>query len=210
MSGLLIAIEGLDASGKATQSKRLAARLTGFVFSFPRYDALPLGPVIRAHLLGQVALRDWDKAGDVYRIHAADATMFQSLMLADKCDSSVEIRKMLAGGRHVVCDRWIPSSLCYGRGDKLDPAWLDRMHATLPQADINVFLNVSPEEALRRRPEARDRYELDRQKQALVRRNYEHLWAEHKGDPRWAVVDGEADVDTVEEHVWQAVQRVLR
>lgn len=207
---LLIAIEGLDASGKNTQAKRLAWRLNGIVFAFPRYDALPLGPVIRAHLLGQVALRKWDKDGaDLYPIHAADATMFQSLMLADKCDASVEIRKMLADGRHVVCDRWIPSSRCYGRGDRIDPGWLDRMHALLPQADINIFINVSPEEALRRRPEARDRYERDRQKQALVRRNYEHLWAEHKGDPRWAVIDGEADVDTVEEHVWQAVQRVL-
>ena len=46
----------------------------------------------------------------------------------------------------------------------------------LPPGDLNIFIDVPEEEALRRRPEMRDRFEKDREKQKVVRANYETLW----------------------------------
>jgi dTMP kinase len=216
---MLVAIEGLDSSGKATQAKILAERMDAALFAFPRY-LTTVGQVIKQHLLGNVALmyehvidssdHTIDSMG-VNRRDTADPLMFQALMLADKYDAAVAIRRHLSAGRHVICDRWIPSSQCYGTADGLDSGWLDRMHASLPIADLSIFLAVSPEEALRRRPEARDRYERDREKQAVVRANYEYMWSENMADPlqadRWARVDGEAPVEEVTERIWACITR---
>lgn len=198
---MLIAIEGTDASGKNTQTKLLCDRLvrsgrTVELFSFPRYET-PVGQVIRAHLHGAVALM---REGVV---DAADPLMFQALMLTDKYLAAAHIREVLRAGGVVVCDRWIPSSQCYGKADGLDPAWLDRMHSSLPQADLNIFIDVPVEEAMKRRPEARDRYEQDREKQKAVRKNYEALWRNPPaGAGIYRTVNGVGTIEEVAERIW--------
>jgi dTMP kinase len=163
------------------------------LFSFPRYAELPVGPAIRRSL-------QQEAQGDANLV-------YQCLNIADKLDAAYAIRKHLSEGVHVVCDRWIPSSYCYGAADGLDTGWLERMHASLPQADLNILLDVAPEEALRRRPEARDRYEKDRTKQEAVRANYEALWARnmYSSSAGWIVVDGALPVDEVEDTIRHVV-----
>jgi dTMP kinase len=172
---LFICIDGLDAAGKATQTKLLAERIRAegrevFTYSFPRYDT-PVGAAIKRLLVGTTTLtRPLDEPSEDI------ALVLQALMLADKCDAIKEITERLMAGAVVICDRWIPSALCYGAADGLDVAWLASIHFPLLDADMNVFIDVSPEEALRRRPEARDRFERDREKQAAVRKQYTKLW----------------------------------
>lgn len=209
---MMIVIEGLDSAGKATQTKRIAARLreTGrnvHVYSFPRYETA-VGKAIRRHLVREIAVT---AAG----VRAPeDAMIFQTMQAADKHDAAVDIRKQLAAGDFVVCDRWIPSSYCYGSADGLDPEWLDRMHASLPIADLNIFLDVSAEEALRRRPGMRDRYEENRELQQRVRENYQRLWRRNSGNEAWWTVDGEshlsdpeACLQEVESRIWGLIRR---
>ncbi len=217
---MLIVCEGVDAAGKATQSRALAQRLDAALFSFPRYGT-PVGKAIKRHLHGEIQLCEvrhlLDPGGQTgrtqHREALEDALVFQSLNLLDKSDAASEIRRLLLNGQHVVCDRWIPSSRCYGAADGLDPAWLERMHASLPQADLNIFLDITPEEALRRRPEARDRYERDRDKQAAVREQYKQLWA--SGGDKYVTVDGDGGgsgdgpIFVVAERVWEVVAKRL-
>jgi dTMP kinase len=223
---VLIAIEGADGAGKATQSKLLADRITrhnitAHVFSFPRYDT-PIGRAIKRHLVQETMLAeaapvmrslsgyvsDREPLRASMRRAPEDALMFQCLALADKYDAANDMREIFSRGEHVVCDRWIPSSFCYGTSDGLDPTWLKRMHSSLPQADLNIFIDISPEETLRRRPEVRDRYEQDREKQKVVRVKYQELWA--KGAfPTWQVVSGEGSIDEVADRIWKAFSRVV-
>lgn len=218
---MLISVEGIDGSGKATQSGILARRLDAAVFSFPQYGT-EVGKVIKRHLLGLISLREEHTidssdhtidGNTVYRKAPEDALVFQGLMLVDKSLAANDIRSALTGGQHVVCDRWIPSSQCYGAADGLDAAWLERMHASLPQADLNIFLDIMPEEAVRRRPEARDRYERDRAKQVAVRAEYQKLWA--AGGDKYVTVDGDGGgsgdgpIFTVAERVWEVVAKRL-
>lgn len=216
---MLVCIEGCDGSGKATQSKLLVERVArnnvhATLFSFPRYDT-PIGHTIKRHLMREIVLNEvkhvLDSGGQTGRTLTRraqeDALMFQCLMLADKSDAASEMRAILTRGGHIVCDRWIPSSYCYGSSDGLEPAWLDRMHSSLPQADLNLFLDIPPEEAVRRRPEAGDRYEQDREKQKVVRTNYEALW-KRGSYPTWQVVNGEGAIEEVAERIWRAVVNV--
>ena len=105
--GKLICLEGIDGSGKSTvvsrvvnelvRNYRIAAVLTREPTSGP------IGKLIREYLDGS------KKAWDPYTI--------QMLMRADRlehlADEAVGIRKMLDGGIHVICDRYMLSSVVY-------------------------------------------------------------------------------------------------
>lgn len=229
---MFISIDGTDGAGKATQTKLLAERVRAAgreaaVLSFPRYDT-PVGAAIKRLLTGE---RHIIKAGSVESVSitaGASATMYetddedealilQSLFLTDKADAITEIVDHLNDGTVVICDRWIESALCYGPADGLDPDWLERIHFPMLNADLSIFLDVSPQEALRRRPEARDRFERDREKQARVYANYLDLWKCDVGgltivqsDPYqyYARVDGEGTIEEVTDRLFKEVVKV--
>ncbi len=200
---MLIAIEGADGVGKATQTKLLAERFItegehAVVFSFPRYDT-PLGAVIKRLLTGTTSFKG--PAQD-------DAMFLQAAMTADKYAAWTDIGRYLGRGHHVVCDRWTSSAIAYGAADGLDQAWLAQIQQTLPAADVNVLLVISEEDALSRRPELRDRYEQDRAKQAAVRQMYAGLWGARQAIDRrrkWVTVDGSGSPDAVHERIWAQV-----
>ena len=193
-TGKLIAFEGGDGVGKATQSllsvETLMKKGRGVAhFSFPRYET-EVGKKIRAMLVGEIP---WDPL------------MFQTLMLADKCDANTEISDLLASGDDVVCDRWLASAKVYGASDGLDPAWLERTHSVLAQPDLTILLSVRESVALARRPGLRDRYEKDRDKQVAVAARYEEL----ARIERWMVINGEGTVEGVASLVSYAIKSEL-
>ena len=218
---MLIVLEGLDACGKNTQSKRLVDKLIrvgreAVLYSFHRYDT-ELGKAIKRHLLCETAVVEVAHASlvtdDVLaavptRRAPEDAMVFQAMATIDKYDAAAEIEDHLRMGRFVVCDRWTQSALAFGWADGLSVEWLHRIQARLPKADLNILLEISPEEAQRRRPVLRDRYEKDRTKQALVATNYEALWRDpsvHAAWSRWVKVDGNGTVEEVADRIWAQV-----
>lgn len=205
---MFIVVEGLDASGKNTQAKALADRFTrngrtANLYSFPRYET-PVGEVILRILKGTSRLTFPDEGRD-----DGEALVLQALMTADKLDAAPKIRRQLRSGEDVICDRWTPSAECYGAADGLPREWIERIQDSLPDAEFYFFIAVSEEEALRRRPKLRDRYEKDRAKLAIVRRNYETMWAAKRQtgfrNAVWTAVDGEGTPDEVTQRIWDAI-----
>jgi thymidylate kinase len=147
--------------------------------------------------------------GDSYwRQAPEDAMIFQCMMTIDKYAAEPEMRAFLKEG-HVVADRWWPSAYVYGVADGLDAGWLSGIHACLLKADLHILLEVSLEEAVRRRPERRDRYERDHHKQERVRKLYRELWEAHGtayGDS-WVILDGTGSVEDVSARVMSAIDR---
>lgn len=212
----LIALEGGDGVGKATQSSRLVENLKAsgrgaVLYSFPRYDT-DVGRAICRHLTNDImvacehAIDSSDHEVDgtvVYRRAPEDALFFQSLMLADKYGAEPEIEDHLRQGRFVVCDRWKASALAYGAADGLPVEWLERIHERLTSASMTILLEVPEAVALERRFVLRDRYERDRGKQAQVVARYAEL--AKKG--RWQVVDGNQTVAEVSRSIWWHVSK---
>ena len=103
MSGVLIAFEGLDQSGKETQARMLAARLTAAggqvrIVSFPDY-ATPIGTELHRALHGE-------------REYGPD--VIQMLMIANRYEWKPAILQALAEEQIVVADRYLASSVAYG------------------------------------------------------------------------------------------------
>lgn len=170
----IIAIEGLDASGKATHSKLLAERLRGTRFSFPNYES-PTGKAILGHLK-----KEWT-AVDYYGGQAdCDALVFQSLQIANRLELVPQILEAATKGP-VVFDRYWASGVVYGSLDGLESNWLEKVQALpMPPADVQILLDIDVEESFKRRPERRDRYELDREFLEKVRAAYLALFKERR------------------------------
>jgi len=113
MSGLLIAFEGLDQSGKQTQAERLRDHLKqsgrkARLVSFPDY-ATSIGEEIARALQGE---RDYGP------------DVMQLLYVANRYERKADIQRWLDGGLVLVCDRYTASTVAYGEAFGLDPGWL--------------------------------------------------------------------------------------
>ena len=113
----------------------------------------------------------------------------------DKYDAASEIKALDRKGQFVVLDRYWPSACCYGADDGLDFSSMLRINACLPPADLYVLLDISVDRTTSRRPEARDRYERDKEKLTRVRSRYLHMWqimsqAKVPSQGAWVVLNG--------------------
>jgi dTMP kinase len=190
MRGSLIAFEGLDQSGKQTQAERVRDRVTALgrecrLLSFPDYQT-PIGIEISKALHGE-------------RDYAAD--VMQLMYVANRYEKRDEMKKALAGGTILVCDRYLASSIAYGEAQGLDPAWLRDIQKFLPQPDLTILLDIAPETAVERKATNRDRYERDLALLSRVRDSY-HRQAAHDG---WLRLDGERSRDAVSADVLSAL-----
>lgn len=173
---MLIAIEGLDQSGKATQAQRLRDQLRdegtrARLVSFPDYGTA-IGEEIARALQGE-------------REHSPE--VMQLLYVANRYERRDDLERWLSGGLVVVCDRYTASSVAYGEAQGLDTDWLAQIQRFLPVADLTILLDVAPRLAVERKTVGRDRYERDLVLLDRVRESY----LRQAEQPGWIRVDGE-------------------
>ena len=194
MSGLLIAFEGLDQSGKQTQAELLRDRLKqdgrkARLVSFPDYGT-SIGEEIARALTGE---RDYGP------------DVMQLLYIANRYERKPDLQRWLDGGLILVCDRYVASSIAYGEAQGLDPGWLTDLQKFLPLASLTIMLDIAPETAVQRKATDRDRYERDLAMQGRVRDSYRRQAAAN----RWTTVDGERPKDAIAADVFSAAQSVI-
>ena len=141
---LFIAIEGIDGSGKSTQAKNIAKRLEAeghkIYLTFEPTD-MRIGKMIRSILGGK---------------EKADEKVIAALFVADRLDHILHetngILKKLAEGYTVITDRYYFSSYAY-HGAHMDIDWViqsNKMAANILKPTVNLFIDVSPEIAMKR------------------------------------------------------------
>lgn len=194
MRGLLIAFEGLDQSGKQTQTERLRDRLVEAgrqvrLLSFPAYDT-PIGQEIRQALAGT---REWG------------ADVMQLLYIANRYEARPLIEHDLTRGAILLCDRYMASSIAYGESQGLDAGWLRDAQRQLPQPDLTFLLDIAPEVSARRKATDRDKFERDLELLARVRESY----LRQAAAGGWIRLDADRDRAAVADDVFEAVKRLL-
>jgi dTMP kinase len=105
--GSLIALEGIDGTGKGTQARMLmealaSRRRKAELFSFPSYEKTLGGSLVAAYLDGEM--------GDP---HAIDSRLTAVLYALDRFEMKSGIERALAAGKTVVCDRYVGSNLAH-------------------------------------------------------------------------------------------------
>lgn len=203
----LIVLEGIDGSGKATHSRKLCERLKNVFetepitrLEFPQYESTT-GRLIQAHLQEKWTVPDYHGGTEAT---VADELTFQALMTVNRYEMADEIETLRQWGP-VVLDRYWPSGYAYGTANGLDPDWLLRVHACLPQPDVCLLIDIPPEVSWERRPTRRDRYEKKPDLLKQARFNYHYLFSQMSHQyPNWFIipVDGKDSVETVQDRIW--------
>jgi dTMP kinase len=139
VGGRFISFEGGEGSGKSTQLRRLAARLSAqdvIVITTREPGGTPGAEDIR-QLLVEGEPGRWDGRVEALLVNAARADHVARL-----------IRPALAEGKWVLCDRYVHSTLAYqGAARGLDDAELRQLHAFATGdlwPDLTIVLDVDP------------------------------------------------------------------
>ncbi|HAA61275.1 MAG TPA: dTMP kinase [Planctomycetaceae bacterium] len=220
--GLLVAIEGIDGSGKGTQARQLVDRLnsesisTGLL-SFPRYSETLFGRAIGEFLNGEFG-----------PLEAVAPQLSATLYAGDRFESRDVLTEALANHQVVVCDRYVPSNLAH-QGSRVPAArqgalieWIEQIEYEvfgLPRPDAVVWLDVPPHVSRRlialKAPrdyteKAADLQEADLEYQIGVHQAYRMLAADRD---HWFRVDGlvenSQDVRSIE-HIGDEVLNIVR
>jgi len=219
----LIAVEGIDGSGKGTQSARLVEHLcqagySAALLSFPRYQETRFGQQIGRFLNGQF--------GELDQVHPVLVSL---LFAGDRLESRRIILDQLARHDVVVCDRYVASNMAH-QGAKTSPRelpelldWIEfiefQQHQ-LPRPDLTLWfdLPVSVAQELITRKNQRsytdrttDLQEADTEYLERVRGVYAQL---AEGNPHWrpisVVQSGTCrGIDEVANEAWSIVRQHL-
>ncbi|MDD3190986.1 MAG: dTMP kinase [Candidatus Pacebacteria bacterium] len=144
--GFFIVLDGIDGSGKATQTELLIQRLkkagykTGTI-DFPQYYDNFFGKLTGEYLTGKLGSVDPKLASILYAL--------------DRWESKGEIEKALKEGKVFVCDRYMSANMIH-QGGRVPNAknrkemmvFLKKMEFEIfgiPKPDIVLYLDVLPE-----------------------------------------------------------------
>lgn len=224
LMAVLIAIEGIDGSGKGTQARLVTKRLArlGYQTSsiqFPRYSATAFGAAIGDFLNGRF--------GSLDEVHPQLAAV---LYAGDRFESLGVLAEAMASSDIVVLDRFTASNLAHQaaklQGQEREKLidWInDIEHRVfgLPRPNLNILLDISSDwsrELVSRKAardytsEEADIQESDRPYLERVRECYRDIATSQNN---WAVVkclgsDGELrNVDTISDDILERIMPLL-
>lgn len=198
---LLIALEGLDACGKGTQTELLVKALAGQAFKFPHY----------ASASGQQILKAFNNPHPDPELAAYS---LQALQTVNRLEERQRLYDMLNEG-DVVLDRYTVSALAYGMADGLPYEWLDAIQLSdIPTPDYQILIDIPVDLSFVRRPDRADAYEANRDRMEKVRANYLELFAVEGGvtwdwkgkQTLWCLVDGDGTIAEVHQRILTCLQ----
>ena len=209
-SGLFITFEGMDGSGKTTQMHRLAARLRALgrtVLETAEPGGPPVAMQIRRILLDS-ANQELSPTTEILLYFASRAQNVDQWILP-----------ALERGEIVLSDRFTDSSLVYqGTGRNLGAdtvADLERIACRGLKPHLTLLVDVDAEASLARArarnaaaPHCETR--LDDESIEFHKRVWEAYHELARSEPeRVKIVDGRADLDTIERAIWEIVKRYV-
>lgn len=148
MHGKIIVFEGIDGSGKGTQSKKLYKYLKEkkekvILLEFPCYSETFFGKEVGHYLNGDF--------GGLDEVHPKLSAM---LYAGDRFEKKETILKHLKKGYIVICDRYVPSNIAHQSAKIEDKTtqknlikWISKLEYKifgLPKPDIIFFMDMNP------------------------------------------------------------------
>ena len=203
--GRFIVIEGIDGAGKTTQIELLAEklRLEGRTVHVTAEPTTSVSGGLLRDALGGISNRT--------------ACEMAALFVLDRIFHNVNpngINAMLERGIDVICDRYYYSSLAY-QGSQTDFEWVKNMNLGCPEIrapDLCIFLDLAPEESLKRISKDRTTTELYEKLDTLksVRKRFFEVFELLKERENIVVIDTTGDgIKEVSQKIFEAISNTL-
>lgn len=202
--GRIIAVEGIDGSGKGTQSKLVHSRLIELGYSaefrsYPQYEQSFFGREVGSFLNGEFGTLD--------QVHPKLAAL---LYAGDRFESASKLSQEQSQFDFIICDRYTPSNIAHQSAkisnlrERIDfENWvyeLENKVFSIPMADDVVLLDVDPQicgDLIEKKDtrsytnEKRDLHESDMDYLRSVREAYLGLAAKNNWIVIECIVDGQ-------------------
>lgn len=207
--GKLIAIEGIDGSGKTTQAHELVKKLNeagrSAVYTKEPTDG-EIGRFIREILTGKKKFEPF---------------AFQYLFVADRVVHQEEVQKYLADGKIVVSDRFFWSSVAYGGVDKgidftrengellLSAFGILSPYHQFIVPDVTAYLSANVNTVLARLDAARHREDIYDRRDKLINVTNGYEWLIKKFPEQFVTLDGDKSVEEVSKELLEQVKKIL-
>lgn len=206
--GKIIAIEGIDGSGKNTQANNLFSEFSSSPggctkLSFPRYADTFFGREVGNYLNG--------KYGSLDQVHPKFSAM---LYAGDRFQSRAQISSAICGDSILICDRYVHSNVAHQSArmplsERSEMArWIEELEFDiykLPRPDVVLFLDMPPsissdlvlkKEKRDYTSKKKDLHEADGDYLAAVYEEFKTMASE---DPSWATISCCADGNLLDE-----------
>lgn len=221
--GFLIAVDGVDASGKQTQTELLQKRLSQEsevrLVSFPAYEQ-ESSTLVKMYLNGEFGTKPED-------VNAYAASMF---FAADRYATfKKDWGKDYLDGKTIIADRYVSSNMIHQAGKIEDIReknnfleWLfdlEYNRLALPQPDITIFLDMPPEYGARLMRERANKItgaaqkDIHESNREYLQKSYENaLFVARKYN--WQIiscVDGEniRTIEQIHDEIYQKIKQLL-
>ena len=202
--GLFITFEGADGCGKSTQMKLLGKYLSAKgipVYSTHEPTDSPFGALLHDCMGRRIETSE----------HAI-ALLFAADRLDHIQNPAYGMKKKLEEGVTVLCDRYYFSSFAYN-GGFVPLEWVEELNRPAMEElrpDLVLFLDISPEESMKRvrRRGATERYEtLERQQK--TRQKFFEVFERYKGIENILIVESEENKERTQAHIRRAVDALF-
>jgi dTMP kinase len=211
---MLIVIEGIDGSGKTTQTELLIKKLksAGYktaTLNFPQYEENFFGGLVKQFLQGEFG-----------QINQVDPHLASILYALDRWETVSRINKWLKQGRVIVLNRYVPSNLIH-QVVKIPPIkrqrfieWIEQMEYNvlkIPKPDLVIYLDLPYQVAcalIEKRGNKKDIHEADLEHLKRAAEQGCHLAKERRD---WQLIDCSKrgkilTREEIGERVWKALQ----
>jgi dTMP kinase len=200
-----IAFEGLDGSGKSTHVRLLAEELKGQglkIYTTAEPTSSRIGQIIK----------------DIFKHKMeADHRTIAALYAADRLDHITNktdgILKKIEEGYTVITDRYYFSSYAY-HGTHMDINWVinaNSLSADLLRPDLNIYIDVTPEESMKRLNKSRDAIQLYESIENLkkVKEKYFEAFQLLGGKEKISIIDGNRSEKEISNDIWKEVSKLV-
>lgn len=179
--GAFICLEGIDHSGKTTQSEIIYKHLTKLgikskIIRFPDRNT-PTGLILDAYLKNSIEIDD-------HVVHL--------IYSANRWEKMVELRDELLKGTTLIVDRYSYSGVAYSFAKGYDIEWCKSSDNGIINPDLVIYLQIPTElSMLRGTNKQKERYEKA-DFLTKVKSVYENRLRENS----WKIIDASVDIDT--------------
>lgn len=199
-TGLFIALEGIDASGKSTQATLIKERLgkKGRTVLIKNPFEGEIGQFVRRILSGESKV---------------PSITLQYLISANRQVQQLEIVEQLKKGSDVIIDRYIWSAVAYGIFDKgaddiekisqwllVEQSILSMYHQFI-MPNYNFYLDIAPEIAVSRLSQMKKKHEIYEDEEKIKKISEIYDWLIKKYKDQFFVINGEQSEEKVTEEI---------
>ncbi|MES9681687.1 dTMP kinase [Gottfriedia acidiceleris] len=197
---IIIAFEGLDKSGKKSQSDMLYEALYERGINvekseFHRYDT-PTGQLIRQFLDGE---------------YKPNQLAIECIMAADKYAQLDWFNELAEKTEVLILDRYLASQFVYGQANYVDKDFAINLLELMPEPDFQFFLDITPEESMGRKGKHgdNDKYESDQELLTRARNIYLEKMTLESEDDKALILDGTLPVQDLHHRILERTLSLL-